>query len=34
MRHFKTYVGKNELKEQALRWKFCIRQNNHVRGSL
>lgn len=29
-----TYVGKKELKEQALRWKFCIKQNNHVRLSL
>lgn len=29
-----TYVGKNELNEQALKWKFCIKQNNHVLGSL
>lgn len=29
-----TYVGKNELNEQALRWKFCMKQNNHVLGSL
>jgi hypothetical protein len=25
-----TYVGKKELNEQALKWKFCIKQNNHV----
>jgi hypothetical protein len=25
-----TYVGKKELKEQALKWKFCMRTNNHV----
>lgn len=30
----KTYVGKKELNEQALRWKFCIKQKSHVRGSL
>jgi hypothetical protein len=29
-----TYVGKKELNEQALRWKFCIKQNNQVLGSL
>lgn len=29
-----TDVGKNELNEQALRWKFCMKQNNHVLGSL
>jgi hypothetical protein len=29
-----TYVGKKELKEQALKWKFCIRTNNHVLLSL
>jgi hypothetical protein len=29
-----TYVGKNELNEHALKWKFCIKQNNHVLGSL
>jgi hypothetical protein len=30
----KTYVGKKELKEHALRWKFCMKQNSHVLGSL
>lgn len=25
-----TYVGKKELKEQADKWKFCIRQNIQV----
>lgn len=30
----KSYVGKNELKEQALRWKFCMKQNNQVLLSL
>lgn len=30
----RTYVGKKELNEQALRWKFCIKQKSHVRGSL
>lgn len=29
-----TYVGKKELNEQALKWKFCIKQNSHVRLSL
>jgi hypothetical protein len=29
-----TYVGKKELNEHALRWKFCMKQNNHVLGSL
>lgn len=29
-----TYVGKNELNEHALRWKFCIKQNSQVRLSL
>ena len=27
-------MGKNELNEHALRWKFCIKQNSHVRLSL
>lgn len=29
-----AYVGKKELNEQALRWKFCMKQKSHVLLSL